>query len=189
MANIIVIIGTPGTGKTTVAKKLMRKLRYTHVEFSRLVKAEKLYIGRDTERRALVVDEERVRKRIESLSQSSKGLVLSTHQLGKAVPKSLITVALVLRLDPVILYGRLRRRGWTKRKAWENAEAEIVDVSLQDALSLLGKSKVRQIDTTRKSAEKVVEDATHILERKRRARFTSVNWLAMYDPVELERTL
>jgi len=96
---------------------------------------------------------------------------------------------LVLRLDPVVLYKRLRARQWTKSKAWENTEAEILDVCLQESLSLLGPRKVHEIDTTRKSAAEVCREASKVLSRGNTGRSGIVNWLARYDPLELERTI
>jgi broad-specificity NMP kinase len=109
--------------------------------------------------------------------------------IGGFLPKASVKAALVLRLDPVILYKRLRARRWTKSKAWENTEAEILDVCLQESLSLLGPRKVYEIDTTRKSAAEVYREALKVLSRGKTGRSGLANWLARYDPLELERTL
>ena len=109
--------------------------------------------------------------------------------VGGFLPKSLIGVALVLRLDPLILYRRLRNRGWSRHKAWENTEAEIVDLTLQETLKLLGEKRVFEIDTTRRSAALVYKEAMRALSAKRPNRAGRVNWLSRYDPIELERKL
>ncbi len=190
MANIILITGTPGVGKTALAKNLSRKSSFKLVEPNRLVKKEMLYTRFDRARNTYVVDEGKLRKRLEALSRSSERMVLPTHLIGKFLPKTKVKMVLVLRLDPVVLYRRLRARGWTKRKAWENTEAEILDVCLQDSLLLLGPRKVYEIDTTRKSAATVYREALRALSSRGRAgRSGVVNWLAHYDPLELERTL
>ena len=189
MANIILITGTPGVGKTALAKSLSRNRGFKLVELSKLVRKERLYTRYDGSRKTYVVDEGKLRRRLEALSRSSERIVLSTHLIGRFLPKASVKVALVLRLDPVVLYERLRTRGWTKRKAWENTEAEILDVCLQESLLLLGPRKVYEIDTTRKSALAVYREALRVLSRGRTGRSGVVNWLARYDPLELERTL
>ena len=189
MDNIVLITGTPGVGKTALAKSLSRKSGFKIIEPNRLVREEKLYTRFDRARKTYVVDEGKLRRRLEVLSRSSERIVLPTHLVGRFLPKASVKLALVLRLDPIALYKRLRARGWTKRKAWENTEAEILDVSLQESLSLLGPRKVYEIDTTRKSALAVYKEALRALARGNAGRSGVVNWLARYDPLELERTL
>ena len=189
MASIILITGTPGVGKTVLAKSLSRNSGFKLVELSNLVRKERLYTRFDRARKTYVVDEGKLRKRLEALSRSSERIVLSTHLIGGFLPKASVKMALVLRLDPVVLYRRLRGRGWTKRKAWENTEAEILDVCLHESRLLFGPRKVYEIDTTRKSAGAVNREALHALSGGRNGRSGLVNWLARYDPLELERML
>lgn len=109
--------------------------------------------------------------------------------VGDFLPNTLVKRAFVLRLDPVVLYRRLRARGWPRRKAWENTEAEILDVSLQESLKLLGRHRVHEIDTTKKSAYQVYKEASMALSKQGARRVGQVNWLARYDPVQLKREL
>ena len=189
MANIILITGTPGVGKTALAKNISEKPGFKLVELTALARKEKLYTSFDRARKTYVVDEGKLRRRLEALSRSSERIVLPTHLIGRFLPKASVKVALVLRLDPVVLYERLRARGWTKRKAWENTEAEILDVCLQEARLLLGPRKVFEIDTTRKSGPAVYKEAFRALSTGTTGRSGLVNWLDRYDPLELEKTL
>jgi adenylate kinase len=189
LASIILITGTPGVGKTVLAKSLSRKSGFKLVELGQLVRKERLYTRFDLPRKTYIVDERKLRKRLEVLSRSSERIVLPTHLIGRFLPKASVKLALVLRLDPIVLYKRLRARGWTKRKAWENTEAEILDVCLQESLLLLGPQNVYEIDTTRKSAGAVYREVLRAVSGGRTGRSGLVNWLARYDPVELERTL
>ena len=189
LANIILITGTPGVGKTTLAKNLTQNSHFKLFELNSTIKNEKLYARFDRARKTYVIDEEKVRRRLGSLARSSQRIVLPTHLVGRFLPKASVESALVLRLDPVDLYERLRARGWTKRKAWENTEAEILDVCYQESRLLLGSQKVYEIDTTRKSRGAVYKEALQALSKRKAARSRTVNWLAQYDPLLLERTL
>ncbi|HZY47421.1 MAG TPA: adenylate kinase family protein [Candidatus Bathyarchaeia archaeon] len=188
MANIILVTGTPGVGKSRLAERLSRSQGYTLIELSELAKSEKLYDEFDRARDTYIVNEPRLRRRIASFSHSEK-IVLSTHLVGKFLPTKMVKLALVLRLDPLVLYRRLRRRGWTKWKAWENTEAEILGVSIFESISLLGRRRVYEIDTTRKSAERVYREAVRALSRPRTNKPGLVDWLALYDPIEMEKKL
>ena len=189
MGNIVLITGTPGVGKTILAKKISKKSGFKLVELNRLIRKEKLYTRFDRVRKTYIVDQGKLRRKLEALSRSSERIVLPTHLVGRFLPKASVQLALVLRLDPVILYERLRAKRWTKRKAWENTEAEILDLCLQDSLLLLGPRKVYEIDTTRRSATDVYREALRVLSKRRTGRSGVVNWLSRYDPLELERTL
>jgi adenylate kinase len=189
LANIILVTGTPGVGKTALARSLSRQSGFSLLELSSLVREEKLYNRFDRSRRSYVIDERKLRRRLQALSQSSEKIVLPTHLIGGFLPKAAVKFALVLRLDPIVLYKRLRSRGWTKQKAWENTEAEILDVSLQQSRLLLGPRKVYEIDTTHKSIKTIFKEASRALSRERAGRSGVVNWLARYDPIELERVL
>ncbi len=189
MGDIILITGTPGVGKTALAKNLSKKAGFDLIELNRLIRKEKLYTRFDKARKTYIVDEQKLRKRLEALSRSSERIVLPTHLVGKFLPKASVKLGLVLRLDPVVLYGRLRARGWTKGKAWENTESEILDVVLQGSRSILGPRKVWEIDTTRKSALAVYKEALRAILTGRTGRSGVVDWLARYDPLELERVL
>lgn len=116
------------------------------------------------------------------MSEPPKKIVIAYHTVGRFLPENLVKCALVLRLDPCILYERLRARGWTRRKSWENAEAEIIDVSLHESVKLLGRHRVNEINTTGKSVLEVYEEALKALSKPGTGRIGQVNWLARFDP-------
>jgi broad-specificity NMP kinase len=144
LASIILITGTPGVGKTVLAKSLSRNSGFKLVELGKLVRKERLYTHFDRARKTYVVDEGKLRKRLKALSRSSERIVLPTHLIGRFLPKASV---------------------------------------------LLGPRKVYEIDTTRKSAASVYREALRALSIGRTGRSGVVNWLARYDPLELERTL
>ena len=154
------------------------------VDLGLMVRRERLYTRFDRKRGSYVLNERKVRRRLKTISEPSKKIVIAYHTVGGFLPENLVRSALVLRLDPGLLYRRLRARGWTRRKSWENTEAELIDVSLQASLKLLGRRRVNEIDTTGKSAFQVYKEARLALSKPGMGRIGHVNWLARIDPIE-----
>lgn len=169
-----------------MSRRLAAELGLEHLDLGDLVRKKRRFSGYDKERGAFIVDERAVQGVVGRLAV--EGFVFSTHFVGSMLPPSAVRKCLVLRLDPVVLFRRLRARGWTRAKSWENAESEMIDVSYSDAVVKLGRAKVSEVDTTGKSRAKVFRDALEVLSgRAGGARRGRVNWLKAYDPVELAR--
>ncbi len=187
MTKIIVISGTPGTGKTLLAKRLAEKLGACYVNLSNIVIGKKLYTEYDASRNTFVVDEERVREYLRKLAQKCKLVVVDSHY-GEISPRELVDRIIVLRLDPVELEKRLRKRGWNESKIKENIQAEILGVCTINALEEQGEDKVFEINVTGKSLEDIVREALDIVEgRKKRREF--IDWFSIKTFNELEKYL
>jgi len=182
------IIGTPGVGKSRLANALGRKLKLDVIDLGVVVKAKKLYQKYDSTAQSFVIDNRKVKDYLDT-QLMDKDAVIATHYLDRLIPAARVRLAIVLRLDPRILARRLRARDWTWMKTWENIESELVDVCLEEAVRVLGKKKVVQIDTTGLTHSNVLAKADSAVRVKRRFPGTRVDWLARYDPVELERNL
>lgn len=191
MQCMIVVTGTPGVGKTELARSLANKTHSEFLNLSELVKKERLHSGFDQSSRSYIIDERKLKDWLNSYfaKHADKRVVIDTHSVGSFLPLKSGMIGLVLRLDPVLLYRRLRERKWTKRKAWENVESEIIDVSLYEASKYLGEENVYEIDTTRKTRSAVLGEALKIFSKGRRWHSGRTNWLEMYDPVALSRRL
>jgi len=151
---IISISGTPGTGKTDVAKALAKRLGWGLVELNKLAEQKGLYSGYDKGRKCKIVDIDRVKREIEKMAKTKKNMVLESHY-AHDMP---CDVAVILRTNPAELRKRLVGRGWTRQKIEENIEAEIMEVCKSEALEL-GR-QVLEIDTTGKTAGMVAEGIT-----------------------------
>ncbi len=185
MARIVIITGTPGVGKTFLASNIAKSLQVSCVDLGPFVKRLRLYSAIDRARGSLIADERRVRKAL--AKELVDGGVVATHFLGDVFPRNVDGIAIVLRLDPRLLWRRLRARGWTRSKAWENVESELLDVCYFDAVKTLGERKVSEIDTSRKPRFQVLKEALMIVSDKAKRRGKRVDWLGSYDPVELSR--
>ena len=137
----IVITGTPGTGKTSLAQSLVsdRDLSsFTVVNIGDLAKEKVLYDGYDEEYQCHILDEDAVVRELKTrLSDSggdlvSGGVILEYHSCD-FLPSEWVDVVYVLRTDNSVLYDRLKERGYLDKKLKENLECEIFQTILDEA--------------------------------------------------------
>ncbi|KAH9000828.1 P-loop containing nucleoside triphosphate hydrolase protein [Lactarius hatsudake] len=130
---IIVITGTPGTGKTTHAQLLAEHspVPLQHINISELVKEKALHDGFDEEWQSYVVDEDKVVDELEPLVEAG-GLILDWHTCD-AFPERWVDLVVVLQCNHTQLWDRLEDRGYPLKKIQENNEAEIMNVVLEEA--------------------------------------------------------
>ncbi|MBO0888436.1 AAA family ATPase, partial [Candidatus Bathyarchaeota archaeon] len=157
----------------------------------KLVKKEKLYTRFDRESRAYIMDERRTHNRLLDLfkSHGGHGLIVETHWLGKFMPKRPGMVAIVVRLDPLILARRLKSRKWPRRKIWESVEAELIDLSLYESIKFLGKKRVIEVDATLKEPRRILRETVRLISAGKGWDGSTPDWLLRYDPVELSRKI
>ena len=149
MGKVIIVTGTPGTGKTTFARALAKATGTDYVNVTQYVSKHKLYLGVDRERRTKIMDLEKtsasLRRELRTLRAP---VVLDTHVPEGIIPREMVKQVFVLRCHPRILEGRLRAKKWPSSKISENLLAEIVDSCLAAAVKQCGWRKVIQIDTS-----------------------------------------
>ena len=120
---MIIITGTPGTGKTSVAEELAKLTKRSVVHLNDYIK-KNLDIEYDPAYESYSVDT----KLLEDLDF---GDAIVEGHLAHFIKRSEMTV--VLRCDPRELAKRLENRGWSERKIAENVVAEILDVISAEA--------------------------------------------------------
>jgi len=60
----IIVTGTPGTGKTAIAKKLAKRLKYYYLDVNKLINKYKLSEGYDRKRKTRIVDIAKLNKKL-----------------------------------------------------------------------------------------------------------------------------
>jgi len=146
----IIVTGTPGTGKTFVARRISKKLNYTYVDVNKIIKEKNLGERYDRKRRCYEVDVNKLNRELikiikEEKNKKTKGIVIDSH-LSHYLPKRYVDLCIVTKCDLKTLKKRLERRKYPKAKIRENLDAEIFDVCLNEAKEIGHKIKI--IDTT-----------------------------------------
>ncbi|MCJ1248299.1 factor activating pos9 [Trapelia coarctata] len=127
----IIITGTPGVGKSSLAELVAQQTGLKHLKINDLVKEGEFHEGWDKELETWVVDEDKLLDALEPLLLPG-GNIIDYHACD-LFPTSWIDLVVVLRTSTEILYDRLKARGYAERKLQENMDAEIMQVILEEA--------------------------------------------------------
>ena len=161
---VIVVTGVPGVGKTTVADGLAQRLGGRHINLSNLAEEWGLITGWDEGRETAIVDLDGMYERVMRLRDSSKGpLIIEGHFAPDVVPPEVASFIFVLRRAPWRLKVELEARGYGGEKVGENVDAELLGVSLVEAVEAYGPERVCEMDTTGRTPEEVVDAALSII--------------------------
>ena len=164
---LIALTGTPGTGKTTIAKKLEDEYKVVYLkDFKDAV----LY--HDEDRDADVVDIEYLKEKVDKM-KSDEIIILEGHYAHE-MP---VDMVIVLRCHPDELRKRLENRGYGEKKIMENLEAEAMGLITEESINYHGKDKVFEVDTTKKRVEEAVKEIKHIIETKDEKYMARINYM------------
>ncbi|MCL4135788.1 UNVERIFIED_CONTAM: hypothetical protein GTU68_063655 [Idotea baltica] len=127
----ILITGTPGTGKSTLAQLLGEHSGLQHINVSDVAKENNCFDGYDQVRDCPILDEEKVLDELEDPIEEG-GTIIEYHSCD-FFPERFFDIIFVLRSDNTILYDRLHSRGYTGKKLSDNMECEIMAVIRDEA--------------------------------------------------------
>jgi len=183
---IIIVSGTPGTGKTTLSRLLSEALSCKHINTSQLAVQLGLARPDPTGRYTFYLDEEAFEKIVELvLEEARKKCVI----VDTAYPADFLAVdevnlstpiIVLLRTRPDVLCERLRGRSWPREKVFENCLAEAfgeIAVTLEPYDHM-----VFEIDTTNVGPQEALNMLFSKIERWESG--VSIDWLT--DPVIAE---
>jgi len=142
---LISVTGTPGTGKTKLAKLLSRRLGIAYVDLNHLVKKYQLHDGFDRRKKSYIVDPPKMVRFLKKKGFLSEAGVLDSH-LSHEIPPHSIDICIVTTCELKELARRLKKRGYSQKKVRENLDAEIFQVCAFEAKEK--GHRVLKVDTT-----------------------------------------
>ncbi len=154
----LVITGTPGTGKSVVARRLAAALKLELVDIKAIARKEGL-VSRSGE-----VDPARLSRKLAFLRRMD-GFVAEGHLACEMkLPADAIVV---LRCDPSVLRRRLSKRGYGAEKISENLLSEMLDYCPQRVVAVYKKAPL-ELDTSRRSAAASAAEIIRALRHKKK---------------------
>ncbi|MCX6711099.1 MAG: adenylate kinase family protein [Candidatus Woesearchaeota archaeon] len=139
---IILISGTPGTGKSTLAKFLARTLTFHSIDCRELIEKKHISSHFDRKRECLVVDTDKLNSALENEISRLKALKTGKNRASGAIidshlshffPKEQADLCIICTCALPILKTRLEKRGYNSKKVRENLDSEIFSVCLEEA--------------------------------------------------------
>jgi adenylate kinase len=160
MKNII-ISGTPGCGKTSVAKEISNLINGKIISLNELAISSQFSFEYDEERKTYIVDFEIflpfVLEKIEEIKQDNPPFLIIESHFSDIIPEELIDFAFILRCDPDELFKRLESKNYNSKKIIENIQAEILGNCVNHFLQKQTKLPLFEIDTTNLSINSVAK--------------------------------
>ena len=146
---VIIVTGTPATGKTTLSKELAKKLNFYYLDVNGIIKKYNISEGYDRKRKTKIIDIKKLNKAlIKEINNKKikKDIIIDSH-LSHYLPKKYVDLCVVTKCNLKILKNRLKKKKYSEDKIRENLDAEIFDICLNEAKE--NKHKIIVVDTTK----------------------------------------
>ncbi|QQR92897.1 MAG: AAA family ATPase [Candidatus Iainarchaeum archaeon] len=153
---ILLITGTPGTGKSTIAKRLGKKLKAVVVNEKAFCRNEKCATF-DSKTKEWEIDLKKYKTAFARYAKQHAGkpIILEGHVACEVnLPISKI---MVLTCNPVELGYRLAKRRYAELKIQENMFCEATDYCMQQVTKHYRGKKVLKVDTSTHSPSQVIQ--------------------------------
>jgi len=167
---ILIVSGTPGTGKTTISKNISNYIKAKVISLNELAISENLIVKYDAKRETSVINNKKLISFLIELIEDYKKedlefLIIESH-FSDIVPEQYINFVIILRCDPDELYNRLKRRGYKREKIRENVQSEILGNCVNYFINKPLNIPILEIDTTNISIESITKTIVDILRKK-----------------------
>ena len=161
----IILSGTPGTGKTTISKKLCNLIKAKVISLNELIIERDFVLDYDHDRETSIIDENKLMINLDSIikeydNHSIDYLIIEGH-FTDILPENYIDFVIILRCHPDELYIRLNNRGYKHKKVIENIQSEILGNCVNYFMEKKLNIPIYEIDTTNSdlnSTAKVILD-------------------------------
>ncbi|MEM2856000.1 MAG: AAA family ATPase [Candidatus Nitrosocaldaceae archaeon] len=167
---MIIVTGTPGVGKHTIAKILAKRLKLGLLDVNEI--AFKYDAVIDKEDDTAIIDVEKVRERIKEFDSN---YIIVGHLAPYVVDD--IDYAIVLRRSPYELEKIYSIRGYNDRKSRDNLASEILGIIAYDCIVRFGIEKIIEIDCTASNIDDIVEEIIRCINNRENK--TGIDWLSL----------
>ncbi|MBR0471824.1 MAG: adenylate kinase family protein [Methanosphaera sp.] len=175
---LVIITGTPGTGKTSVTSKLREKIDATFISINGLLEDYDLNLGTDEKRGYKIVDTDKMVPVVDGIVRDSqKELIIFEGHLAQDYPNA--DLVIVLRCDPLILRDRLNTRDWKDEKIQENVSAEILGICTSESYETYGDT-IQEIETSNKSIDELADEIVDVINGDVSFSLGEIDYLADY---------
>ena len=172
---MLVLTGNPGVGKHTTASEIIKQnTMYEIIDINNLA-IELGLTEKAKETLAVYVAELKIKMK----QKVSKNSLIVGHLAPYVLDESDVSVAIVLRKNPMDLIKVFKDRGYPEEKIKSNITAEFIGVTFNDSISSFGEEKTFQIDTTNKTPEQVTSVIDEIVNGKHKGDI--VDWFHLAD--------
>ncbi|MGY5852999.1 MAG: adenylate kinase family protein [Candidatus Thorarchaeota archaeon] len=171
--------GTPGTGKTEIARVVAAHFNKPLIAIGDLARDGGCISEHDKDRETDIIDEDcLVNEIINELELTEIHPVIEGHYID-LVPSEFVEKVFILRTHPDTLKKRLLERDYPANKVKENIEAEIIGVCQMDALDSFGEANVFEIDTSELNVEEAAEKLLQLLKDDNEP--IRIDWMEMLE--------
>ncbi len=175
---MVIITGTPGTGKTSVTEALKKDFDAEYISINSLLEDYDLNLGVDEKRGYKIVDTEKMIPIIDEIKNNSKkNIIIFEGHLAQDYPNA--DLVIVLRCNPDILKERLDTRDWKAEKVCENVSAEILGICTQESYESYGEN-VQEIETSDKSINELKNEIIKIIKKEKTYPLGQIDYLSDY---------
>eukprot|EP01080_Neovahlkampfia_damariscottae_P000863 gene863-9112_t len=158
----ILITGTPGTGKTSLAQYICsQNSNFKHFDISALVKEHSLHDGFEDQFESYTLNDDKVVDYLEDFIDEKGGMIVDFHTCD-FFPERYFDLVVILRTDNSVLFKRLQKRGYKQKKITENVQSEIMQIVSDEAKESYKKEIIVELSSN--SVEEMEENASKILD-------------------------
>jgi adenylate kinase len=151
----VLITGTPGTGKTTLASMIVERLNggssdnndddddhndvvvAKHINVGEIVQTHQFYDGHDSELDTHILDEDKLIDYLDPIfddAQNDSISCITDYHICTVFPERYFDLILVLRTNTEVLYDRYVERKYNDKKRTDNIQSEIMQIILEEAM-------------------------------------------------------
>lgn len=150
--------GTPGVGKSTLARQLAEKTDLVWREVGKLALENECFEEYDERYKCSILDEDKLMDSMENY-MSEGGNIVDYHG-ADFFPERWFDIVFVLRTNNTILYDRLTSRGYEGKKLEDNIDCEIFQTILEEAKASYREEIVHELSSN--NEQQMNENLTRI---------------------------